>query len=66
MDGCVGAGKASDVAKSCLIVQESWQLNGTSLNGTLPCRCRVPYRVEDPVVCFDLRALCVVKGYGGS
>ena len=35
MDGCVGAGKASDAAKSCLIVQESWQLDGTLLNGTL-------------------------------
>ena len=38
MDGCVGAGKASDVAKSCPIMQESWQLNGTLLDGTLPCR----------------------------
>ena len=31
----MGAGEVADAAKSCLIVQESWQLNGTSLNGTL-------------------------------
>ena len=35
MDGCVEAGKASDVAKSCLIEQESWQLDGTLLDDTL-------------------------------